>query len=70
MEKIGSKIAPIFQEKRETRSWEVRRLCLSTEKIYKACGWKPSYTIKKGINETMDWFLREYDNRNNRKASQ
>lgn|SRR3990167_2334007 len=70
MKKMGSKIAPIFEEKRETRPWEVRRFRLSTEKIYEDCGWIASYTIKKGINETVDWFLREYDNRNNRKASE
>jgi NAD dependent epimerase/dehydratase len=44
---------------------EVERLLGSNEKIQKLTGWKPKYSLKQGIRETIEWFrdetkLRQY----------
>ena len=35
---------------------EVERLLGSNEKIRKLTGWRPEYTLKQGIRETIEWF--------------
>ena len=35
---------------------EVERLMGSNEKIYRLTGWRPLFTLKEGIKETIDWF--------------
>jgi len=35
---------------------EVERLMGSNRKIRKLTGWKPAYTLKKGLKETVEWF--------------
>jgi NAD dependent epimerase/dehydratase len=35
---------------------EVERLLGSNEKICRLTGWKPEYTLKQGIRETIEWF--------------
>ena len=38
---------------------EVNRLLGSNEKIRKLTEWKPQYTFKQGINETIEWFRKK-----------
>ena len=35
---------------------EVERLCCDNSKIQKLLGWKPAYTLKKGLTHTIEWF--------------
>mgnify|MGYP000588225326 FL=1 len=41
----------------EERKGELKRSCLSIEKIKRETGWVPKFTIEEGINETINWFL-------------
>jgi nucleoside-diphosphate-sugar epimerase len=41
---------------------EVERLLGSNEKIRRLTGWKPEYTLRQGLRETIAWF-REKENR-------
>src|SRR3989338_5560444 len=38
---------------------EQARSCLSYGKIQKEMGWKPSYGLEKGLQETVEWFMHE-----------
>lgn len=38
---------------------EVERLLGSNEKIRRMTGWKPEYTLRKGLRETIEWFRDE-----------
>ena len=35
---------------------EVERLCCDNAKITKLLGWQPSYELKKGLAQTVEWF--------------
>lgn len=43
---------------------EVERLLGSNEKIHRLTGWKPEYTLKQGIMETIEWFKDKENLRN------
>ena len=53
------------EERFRPKKSEVRRLLGSNEKIRSLTGWKPRYTLKQGLTETIRWFkkgenLRQY----------
>lgn len=50
--------ARIVREEHRVRpeNGEVERLCGSNEKIGRLTGWKPRYTLEKGLEETIRWF--------------
>jgi UDP-glucose 4-epimerase len=41
----------------EERKGELKRSCLSIEKIKNKTGWTPKFIIEEGIKKTIDWFL-------------
>ncbi|MBN2323411.1 MAG: SDR family NAD(P)-dependent oxidoreductase [Spirochaetes bacterium] len=53
--------AKVVQEKERFRpeKSEVKRLLGSNEKIRSLTGWKPRYTLKQGLAETVRWFDKE-----------
>jgi NAD dependent epimerase/dehydratase len=56
-ELMGSKIKIETDEQRvRPDASEVERLFCSNEKILKNTGWKPSYNLKAGLKETIEWF--------------
>ena len=65
MEVMGMK-AKITTDKARIRpaASEVERLIGSREKIEKRIGWKPAYTWKKGLAETIEWFKNPENIRN------
>jgi NAD dependent epimerase/dehydratase len=53
---MGEEIKIITDEKRvRPDASEVERLFCNNERILKNTGWKPSYTIKSGLTETIEW---------------
>ena len=50
--------AKIVRDKARIRSpkSEVERLLGSNKKIHELIGWKPEYTLEKGLQETIAWF--------------
>ncbi len=56
--KISGKTAEIIKEEVRVRpeKSEVEKLIGSSEKISSMTGWKPSYDIQKGLEETIAWF--------------
>jgi NAD dependent epimerase/dehydratase len=59
--KLIDPAAKVVQEKERFRpeKSEVRRLLGSNEKIRSLTGWKPRYTLKQGLAETIRWFEEE-----------
>lgn len=49
----GSDVEKIYGEEKEG---DIRRSCLSTEKIKRELGWKPEYGIENGLKKTVEWF--------------
>ena len=41
------------------------RYAIDAEKLEKVLGWKPKYTVENGMEETVDWFLKNEDWINN-----
>ena len=41
---------------------EVKRSCLTIEKIQKVLGWKPEISLEEGLQKTVDWFRRQQYN--------
>jgi CDP-glucose 4,6-dehydratase len=37
---------------------EIKRQYLSSEKARKLLGWRPNYTFREGLKETMEWYRR------------
>jgi len=51
---VKIKIATDRQRIRPQKS-EVERLCCDSSTILKYTGWRPKYTLKKGLTETIEW---------------
>ncbi|MCS7180915.1 MAG: SDR family NAD(P)-dependent oxidoreductase [bacterium] len=52
-EKIGRDCKKIYGEEKKG---ELKRSCISIEKIIKETGWEPKFTIEEGIEKTIEWF--------------
>ena len=39
---------------------EVREIVLDTRLAQKELGWRPKYTMEKGLKETVEWFKKKY----------
>ncbi|MCX7917706.1 MAG: GDP-mannose 4,6-dehydratase, partial [bacterium] len=52
-EKIGKDCKKIYGEEKKG---ELKRSCISIEKIIKETGWEPKFTIEEGIEKTIEWF--------------
>ena len=50
---IGCKVKKIYAEEKKG---EIKRSCLSSEKLHILCGWKPTYTLEDGIKTTVQWY--------------
>ena len=57
---MGSEVRYVVdpQRLRPSKS-EVRRLCGNSEKMRKATGWSPRYSLEDGLTATIEWFTRE-----------
>ncbi|MFN4226761.1 MAG: SDR family NAD(P)-dependent oxidoreductase [Candidatus Ratteibacteria bacterium] len=51
--KIGKDCKKIYEKERKG---ELKRSCLSIEKIKKQTGWSPKFNIEQGIEKTIEWF--------------
>lgn len=40
---------------------EVERLCCDNSKIFSKTRWRPEYTLKSGLNETINWIKQHLD---------
>jgi len=49
------------EERLRPEQSEVNRLLGSNEKIKRLTGWRPKYTLKEGIHETIEWMKRNMD---------
>jgi NAD dependent epimerase/dehydratase len=57
IEQINPSATIVSEDKRlRPEKSEVERLLGSNEKINKLTGWKPKYSLDKGLKETIDWF--------------
>jgi len=57
---LGKKLVPIVENKRiRPKKSEVFRLKCNNSKIKKLTGWKPKYTIDKGLKEVISWITKE-----------
>ncbi len=55
-ELMGKELKIVTDEKRvRPDASEVERLFCNNERILKNTGWKPSYTLKSGLTETIEW---------------
>ncbi|MCM8766887.1 MAG: NAD-dependent epimerase/dehydratase family protein [Candidatus Omnitrophica bacterium] len=52
-EKIGKDCKKVYGEEKKG---ELKRSCLSIEKIKKQINWLPKFSIEEGIEKTVDWF--------------
>jgi UDP-glucose 4-epimerase len=55
-ENIGENCRKFYGEERKG---ELKRSCLSIEKIKRETGWYPKYKIEEGIKKTIEWFLKK-----------
>ena len=56
VELTGSEVKIISDEERiRPESSEVTRLCANPEKAFEITDWKPKYTLKSGLKETIQW---------------
>ena len=53
-EKIGKKILPKFVS---AKAGDLKRSCLNSLKIKRELGWRPTYDLDRGVEETVKWFL-------------
>ncbi len=44
------------QERIRPEKSEIMRLCGSNEKLKRLTGWKPNYSFREGLQETIEWF--------------
>jgi dTDP-glucose 4,6-dehydratase len=57
---IGVNKPAVIEERRmRPKNSEVMRLIASNEKAKKLLKWRPSYTLERGLSETINWF-KEY----------
>jgi UDP-glucose 4-epimerase len=57
---IGKDIEPKFQTEREG---DIKFRCGNPKKIHDVLGWKPTYTLKKGLEKTIKYFAGEQSNK-------
>ena len=54
-QKLGKNIKPIYAP---AKPGDLKRSCLDISKIKKDIGWKPKYDLEKGLEKTIQWFLK------------
>ncbi|MCM8804162.1 MAG: NAD-dependent epimerase/dehydratase family protein [Candidatus Omnitrophica bacterium] len=53
-ENIGKDCKKVY---RKAKKGELKRSCISIEKVKRYTGWSPKYKIEEGIKKTIEWFL-------------